>query len=248
MSGPPPPPRPLRVAVLIPARDEEEALPPLLAELRAIRPGPDLELAAVLVVDNGSTDGTGEAAERAGAKVVREPRAGYGQACQRGIRALLTRGDPPPDVVVFLDADDLLAPRQLPALLRPIRAGRADLVIGERRAPRGAGVRWHAAAGNRLISWVLRGLYGSRTRDLGPFRAIRWGALLELELDDPDYGWYVQMQVRALKQGYEVTCAPVEFRRRTRGRSKVSGSLRGSVAAGWVMLRTLAAEVARPRG
>jgi glycosyltransferase involved in cell wall biosynthesis len=174
--------------------------------------------------------------------VVGEPRPGYGQACQRGLAALAAL-DRPPDVLAFLDADDYQAPGQLGELLHPIQAGLADMVVGVRTAPAGHGVRWHAALGNRLVLTVLRVLYGDTTRDMGPFRAIRWECLQDLRLDDPNYGWYVQMQVRALRRGWKVTSVPVSFQRRTHGRSKVSGSLTGSVAAGWVMLRTLFREV-----
>lgn len=230
-----------RVAVLVPARNEEEALPSLLAGLqRAVTAGP-LE---IVVVDNGSTDRTAEVAAAAGARVVPEPRPGYGQACQAGLRALAF-GPAPPDVVVFLDADDHLAPSQLGTVLQPILDGRTDLVIGERQTLEGRGVRAHAALGNRLVSVALGGLYGSPTRDMGPFRAVRWECLHVLALDDPNYGWYVQMQVRALRAGFRVSGIPVAFRRRIRGRSKISGSLVGSAAAGWVMLRTLAREVLR---
>lgn len=234
--------RPLDVAVIVPARDEQEALPHLLARAAAASAGSGARLREVLVVDNGSTDRTAAAARTAGARVVPEPRRGYGRACQRGIAELDPR---PPDVVVFLDADDFEAPVQIPVLLGPIQRGEADLVIGERRSEGGRGVRRHAALGNRIVSTALRGLYGSTVRDMGPFRAVRWRVLRELSLDDPSYGWYVQMQVRASRAGYRVVGVPVRFRRRTLGRSKVSGSLRGSIAAGWVMLRTLAVEALR---
>lgn len=234
-----------RVAILVPARDEEEALPALFEALAGVERETWARRLEVVVVDNGSRDGTAAAARRAGARVVEEPRAGYGRACRAGIRALASR---PPDVLVFLDADDLEAPGQIGRLLRPIREGRAELVIGERVAGApGAGVRFHAAVGNRLISAVLRLLYGARTRDMGPFRALTWECLRSLRLDDPDYGWYVQMQVRALRAGYRVRGVPVRHRRRTLGRSKVSGSLRGSLAAAVVMLRTLLVEALRPR-
>lgn len=234
--------RPLDVAVIVPARDEQEALPHLLARVAEASAGPGARLREVLVVDNGSTDGTALVARGAGARVVREPRRGYGRACRTGIAELARR---PPDVVVFLDADDFEAPGQIPALLGPIRRGEADLVIGERRSGRDRGVRPHAALGNRFVAAVLHGLYGATVRDMGPFRAVRWRVLRSLSLDDPNYGWYVQMQVRALRAGYRIVGVPVRFRRRTRGTSKVSGSLRGSIAAGWVMLRTLAVEAFR---
>ncbi|MFQ5679756.1 MAG: glycosyltransferase family 2 protein [Gemmatimonadota bacterium] len=233
------------VAVLIPARDEEASLPGVLGALGEADPGRGFRLATVVVVDNGSTDATARVASRAGTAVVREPRKGYGRACLRGIAALAGLGSPP-DILVFLDADDDLAPGQLRTLLTPLREEEADLVIGERHYPRGEGVRIHALLGNRGVSWVLRGVYASTTRDLGPFRAIRWAALRELALDDRTFGWYVQMQIRALKAGFRVVGVPVAFRRRTRGRSKVSGSLRASLVAGRVILRTLAAEIVRP--
>ncbi len=227
-------------ALLIPARNEAEALPPLFAQLDRLDDRPT----RVVVVDNASTDGTADVARDLGAEVVTEPRAGYGQACLAGIAHLATEGACP-DIVVFLDADDFAAPGQLPALLEPIRADRADLVVGERTSPGDRGVRWHARLGNTFVVWVMRARYGSRVLDMGPFRAIRWEALLALHLDDRNYGWYVQMQVRALRAGLRVAGVEVEFERRTVGTSKVSGSPIASARAGWVMLRTLAVEVLR---
>lgn len=230
---------PARTAVLVPARDEAEALPRLIAELRAAGE----PIATLIVVDNGSRDGTAEVARALGADVVQEARPGYGQACLAGIGQL--RSDPP-DVLVFLDADDFAAAAQLAVILEPIRRGEADLVIGERKAADHEGVRWHARLGNWLVLGVLRRLYGSAVRDMGPFRAIRWSALETLRMDDTSYGWYVQMQVRALRAGYRVCGRPVDFERRTVGRSKVSGSLPASMRAGWVMIRTLIVEASRP--
>lgn len=239
MSGEATAPSDGEVAVLIPARDEEASLPPLLEELVSTAPA-----VRILVVDNGSQDGTAAAARAAGARIVSEPRVGYGRACQAGLRALES-AEGPPEMVVFLDADDHRAPSQLRRLLKPIRAGRADLVVGERRATNGRGVRVHAALGNRLVTIVLRGLYGSTVRDMGPFRAVRWECLRILALDEPDFGWYVQMQVRALRCGFRVVGVPIAFERRRRGRSKISGSWLASARAGRVMLRTLAREVVR---
>lgn len=232
----------LRYAILIPARDEAQALPGLFDALsRATASKPN----TVLVVDNGSCDATADVARARGAAVIHEPRPGYGAACRAGIDWLERhRG---PEALVFLDADDFSAPAQLETLLSPIEAGEADLVVGERVSRRGGGVRWHARWGNRLVLAVLSARYGSRVTDMGPFRAIRWEVLRALALDDPDYGWYVQMQVRALRSGFRVVGRPVRFDRRTVGRSKVSGSARASVRAGWVMLRTLAVEMLRRR-
>ncbi len=237
-------PAPVRTAILIPARDEAGTLPFLFAEIEAARDAVSDHL-RVLVVDNGSTDATAAVARSRGATVIAEPKAGYGRACLAGIGHLAAD---PPDVLVFMDADDFRAPRQLETLLGPIRRGEADLVVGERTATGGGGVRWHARAGNRFVLWVMARMLGSTVRDMGPFRAIRWAALDGLALDDPDYGWYVQMQVRALRRGLRVTGRAVEFERRTVGTSKVSGDPVASARAGWAMLRTLAVETVRRRG
>lgn len=236
---------PLRYTVLIPARNEAEALPTLFETLAdASGSAATGSAVTILVVDNGSTDGTAEVARAHGARVVEEPRPGYGRACLAGIRAIAA-GEPP-EALVFLDADDFLAPAQLARLLDPIRSDEADLVIGERASSTDRGVRWHARLGNRLVLAAMRAAYGSRVGDMGPFRAIRWSALEALALDDETYGWYVQMQVRALRDGYRVIGVPVAFERRTVGRSKVSGDLAASVRAGVVMLGTLAVEILRP--
>lgn len=225
------------VAVLVPARNEADCLPGLLDRLSAA--GVDL----VIVVDNGSTDDTARIAAERGAVVTREPLPGYGRACLAGIGELVAAGQPP-EVLVFVDADDFLAPSQIGDLVAPIARDEADLVVGERRSTPGVpGVRPHARMGNTLVTSVLRRVYGSSVRDLGPFRAIRLSCLRHLDLDDPDYGWYVQMQVRALRNGCRVVGVPVDFHARTAGRSKVSGSVQGSVLAGIKMLWTLAGEI-----
>ncbi len=225
------------VAVLVPARNEADCLPDLLDRLSAA----DIDL--VIVVDNGSMDDTARIAAERGAAVTLEPVPGYGRACLAGIRELAAAG-PPPEVLVFMDADDFLAPSQIGSLVAPIAGDEADLVIGERRSnPGGPGVRRHARMGNALVTRVLRRVYGSGVRDLGPFRAIRFSCLRRLELDDPDYGWYVQMQVRALRSGCRVVGVPVDFHARTAGKSKVSGSVRGSVLAGIKILWTLTGEI-----
>lgn len=225
------------VAVLVPARNEADCLPDLLDRLSAA----DIDL--VIVVDNGSMDDTAQIAAERGAAVTLEPVPGYGRACLAGIRELAAAGQPP-EVLVFMDADDFLAPSQIGSLVAPIAGDEADLVIGERRSnPGGPGVRPHARMGNALVTRVLRRVYGSGVRDLGPFRAIRFSCLRRLELDDPDYGWYVQMQVRALRSGCRVVGVPVDFHARTAGKSKVSGSVRGSVLAGIKILWTLTGEI-----
>jgi uncharacterized protein DUF547/glycosyl transferase family 2 len=227
-----------RIVVVMPALDEERALPLVLADLEHLqRSTPEPLLAEVVVVDNGSRDRTPDIAARAGATVLREPRRGYGAACLRALGYL--RGQPP-DVVVFMDADHSDHAEDIPALLEPLRAGAHDLVIGSRtrgRSERGA-LLPQARFGNWLATGLIRARYGHRYTDLGPFRAVRWRTLEEMRLVDRDFGWTVEMQVRALQIGARVTEVPVRYRRRV-GRSKVSGTLGGSVRAGVKILATL---------
>lgn len=227
-------------AVLVPARNEEEALPGLFAAL-------DRTLVdRVLVVDNGSRDDTAAAARTAGAEVAREPVAGYGRACLTGLEALAASGDPP-ELVAILDADDPAAASCLVRLLEPLVEDRAELVRGRRTpAGRGEGVPVHAAVGNAAVSAALRGLWAAPVRDVGPARAAPLEGLLSLGLDDPDFGWNVQMDVRALRRGWRLLEVPVPHRRRRVGRSKISGTAVGSVRAGMGMLGALAREAMAP--
>jgi len=219
------------VAVVIPAWNEQEPLPRVLAAL----PG---GIRRVLVVDNGSTDGTADAARHGGAEVIHEPRRGYGSACLAGIAALA--GDPPA-VVVFLDADFSDSPGELPRLLEPIAAGRAELVIGSRilgRSERRA-LLPQARFGNWLATRLIRVLTGVRFTDLGPFRAIRYPTLQGLGMRDTGFGWTVEMQMRAALGGVRSAEVPVSYRRRI-GRSKITGTVSGTFAAGAKILWTIA--------
>ena len=223
--------------VLIPALDEEAALPRVLADLP--REGPLWRVRQVIVVDNGSADRTAEVARAAGAVVVSEPRRGYGAACLAGMARV--RPDPP-GVLVFLDADHSDDPGDLPALLAPLARGEADLVIGSRVArmrERGAFTPVQSF-GNALAAALMRVLFGARFTDLGPFRAIRWEALERLGMRDRDYGWTVEMQTRALRARLRCAEVPVAYRRRRLGASKVSGTIRGVAGAGWKILSTIA--------
>jgi len=196
-----------------------------------------------VVSDNGSTDGTAAVAREHGALVVSEPERGYGAACLRGLQALERE---PPDIVLFLDGDLSDDPSEAEALVEPIRAGRADLVIGSRtRGAREPGALTpQARFGNWLATRLIRSLYGVRYTDLGPFRAIRWEALRALGMRDRAFGWTVEMQVKAARRGIRAEETPVRYRRRI-GRSKISGTVSGSVQAGVAILGTIAAEALR---
>lgn len=227
----------LTVDILIPARDEAGALPLLLAGLPRV--GEGWSVRRIVVVDNGSRDDTARVARGAGAETVDEPVAGYGRACLTGLAHLAAT---PPDVVAFVDADHSDDPADLPALLAPLVARQAELVIGSRvlgeREP-GAFTPVQAF-GNFLAPALLRLLWGVRTTDLGPFRAVRWSALQALAMRDLDFGWTVEMQARAAREGLAVLEVPVRYRRRTHGRSKISGTWSGSVRAGVKILVTIA--------
>ena len=217
-----------RIVVVIPALDEEEAIGAVVREIPPV-------VHEVIVVDNGSRDRTPEAARAAGARVVSEPRRGYGHACLAGIAAAAEA-----DVFVFLDGDHSDYPAQLVDVVAPILEGRADLVIGSRhRGRREAGAHpWHAVLGTRACVGLMNLLAGSRATDLGPFRAITAEALRRLDMRDRNYGWTVEMQVKAARQGLRVVEVPVDYRPRI-GRSKVSGTVRGTIGAGTKIIATI---------
>jgi glycosyltransferase involved in cell wall biosynthesis len=220
-----------RIAVLIPALNEEAALPHVLADL------PTEIVEEIVVVDNGSSDRTAELARAAGATVLSEPRRGYGWACLAGIEYLKTRAL---DIVVFLDADYSDHPEELPAVVNPIVGGGYDMVIGSRtkgEAEPGA-LLPHARFGNALATTLIRLLYGFSYSDLGPFRALRFPSLLELGMTDRTYGWTVEMQIKAVRRGLRITEVPVRYRKRI-GASKVSGTVKGTLLAGYKILWTV---------
>lgn len=208
--------------------------------LRAV---PEATVDRIVVVDNGSTDRTPEVARAAGATVLHEPRRGYGAACLTGIRHLASLPRPP-EALVFLDADAAVEAPRIGDLTGPVLAGEADLVLGVRRAPDGVegNVHAHARVGNRLVLLLTRILFGVRFRDLPPFRAVRFRSLLAMEMDDRDWGWTLQMQLRALRHGLRIREVEVPHGTRRGGRSKISGSLGTSVRVGLKMLYTLARE------
>ncbi len=219
----------MRVSVIIPTHNEAQAIERVLADL------PSEVATEVIVVDSNSSDGTPEIAARLGARVVQEPRRGYGRACLTGLAMANS-----PDVIVFLDGDYSDRPSELPILLAPITEGRADITLGSRLQGRSAGaLPWHQALGNRLAAGLIRLLfsssYGVEISDLGPFRAGRADVLRALALEETTYGWAVEMILKGALAGFRVVEVPVSYYPRI-GKSKISGTLKGTVGAAWFIL------------
>ena len=216
------------ISVIIPAFNEERAIGKVLDEIPH-------RVAEVIVVDNGSTDSTAAVAQSRGAIVVHEPVRGYGQACLRGLSALSST-----DIVVFLDGDYSDFPEEMPSLYEPIETGTADLVIGSRvlGQPEKGALLPQARFGNWLSTRLIRWLFGVSFTDLGPFRAIDYTALKRLEMCDRDFGWTVEMQVKAARLRLRCMEVPVRYRKRI-GTSKISGTVSGSVRAGHKILWTM---------
>lgn len=224
------------IDVLIPAWNEEKSLPKVLADL------PKSWVRQVIVCDNGSTDRTAEVAKASGAIVIFQPERGYGNACLAGMRYLQSLApSEQPDIVVFLDGDFSDYPEELPQVVAPIIRGEQDMVIGSRRlgGMEAGAMTFPQRFGNWLAPLLIRWFYGYQFSDLGPFRAIRWEKLLALGMADRDFGWTVEMQVKAAKQKLRCTEVPVRYRKRAGGQSKVSGTLRGAVLAGIKIISTI---------
>lgn len=219
----------MKVSVIIPALNEEGSIGAVLDHIPKDLAGD------VIVVDNGSTDNTAAIASAKGARVFSEPRRGYGYACLRGIAELQS-----PDVVAFLDADFSDFPEEMTLLTEPILSDQADLVIGSRilgKREKNA-LPPHAAFGNHLASFLIRLFFGFRYTDLGPFRAIRYSSLRQLKMEDRTWGWTVEMQVKAVREHLRIREVPVSYRKRI-GQSKISGTLIGSIKAGYKILWTI---------
>ncbi len=220
------------IDTVTPAYNEEASLPQVLAEI------PRPMVRRMVVADNNSRDRTVEVARESGAVVVPAPVQGYGSACLAGLDWL--RHNDPPEIVVFLDGDYSDHPDELSQVVAPILQGDADMVIGSRllgdREP--GALLPQARVGNVVACVLIRLLYGHRYTDLGPFRAIRWQALESLGMRDPDFGWTAEMQVKALRRGLRVTEVPVSYRRRV-GVSKITGTVKGTVMAGYKILWTV---------
>jgi len=216
----------VRVSVIIPTHNEAQAIERVLADL------PSHLTTEVIVVDSNSNDGTPEIAARMGARVVQEPRRGYGRACLTGLAAANS-----PDMVVFLDGDYSDRPSELSILLAPITEGRADITLGSRLQERHSAVAlpWHQVFGNRLAAGLIRLLYRVDISDLGPFRAVRADVLRALALEETTYGWAVEMILKGALAGFRVVEVPVSYYPRI-GKSKIGGTLKGTVGAAWFIV------------
>ncbi len=219
-----------KISVIIPALNEEESIGQVLNDI----PGEIVE--EIIVVDNGSNDNTVTVAKNLGASVVLEPLKGYGAACLRGISMLKQDTD----IVVFLDADYSDYPQDLHTVVKPIVTGEAEMVIGSRMSgTRGKGALLpQAIFGNKLATFLIRLFWGFKYTDLGPFRAIKYKDLLVLNMIDKNFGWTVEMQIKALKKGLRIMEVPVRYRKRI-GKSKITGTFSGTMSAGIKIIYTI---------
>lgn len=221
------------VKVIIPALNEELSICLVLNDI------PKSIVEEVIVIDNGSYDNTIEKARECGATVLTEQNRGYGNACLKGID-YISNSETKPDILVFLDADYSDHPEEMKSLLQPIETNEVDLVIGSRelgnRQP--GSMTFPQIFGNWLATFLLDFFFKQKFTDLGPFRAIRYKSFLSLGMNDKNYGWTVEMQLKAAKNGLKCTEVPVSYRRRI-GKSKVSGTIKGTILAGYKILWTI---------
>jgi glycosyltransferase involved in cell wall biosynthesis len=232
----------MNVSVIIPALNEAEALPSVLSDLHRVLPMVSyVHASRIIIADNGSTDGTAEVAQVHGARVVQAPRRGYGSACLAGIASM----PPEIDVVVFMDGDHSDYAEDLPKLLEPLQQRVADLVLGERVSLGKPALTFQQRFGNALACALMKIIVGHRYHDLGPFRAIRRASLDSLRMEDPAFGWTIEMQIKAVQKNLRIREIPVRYRFRI-GKSKISGTITGSIRAGWGILSTIA-KYAKPR-
>ncbi|MGR3811465.1 glycosyltransferase family 2 protein [Jiulongibacter sp. NS-SX5] len=218
---------PKGVFVIIPAFNEALSIDKVILEIPA-------GVEEIIVVNNNSSDHTSAVAKNAGATVLDEPRQGYGYACLKGMEYAATKN---PEIIVFLDADYSDYPEEMVKLLKPIIAEQKDMVIGSRvlGQKENGSMTPQQVFGNWLATRLIKLFFNVSYTDLGPFRAIRWKALQKLNMEDKTYGWTVEMQLKAAKNGLKITEVPVNYKRRI-GKSKVSGTVKGTVLAGYKIL------------
>ncbi len=219
-----------KISVVIPALNEEGSIGLVLNDI------PRNIVKEIIVVDNGSHDKTTAIAKKNGANVIIEPMKGYGSACLRGMSML----NKDTDIVVFLDADYSDYPQDIHTIIKPIITDKAEMVIGSRisgKREKGA-LLPQAIFGNKLATFLLLLFWGFKFTDLGPFRAITYKSLLALNMIDTNFGWTVEMQIKALKKGLRIKEVPVRYRKRI-GKSKITGTLSGSVRAGVKIIYTI---------
>ncbi len=221
------------VSVIIPAFNEENGVGQVIAEI------PKKLVSEIIVVNNASTDNTERIAKAAGATVLREPISGYGRACLKAID-YLKKSETPPDVVVFLDADHSDYPEEMEKLINPILTNGVDLVIGSRALGKkeSGAMTLQQIFGNWLATRLLKLFYNVKFTDLGPFRAVRFLSLVDLDMQDKTYGWTVEMQIKAAKKKMKFAEVPVRYRRRI-GFSKISGTVKGTIMAGYKIIITI---------
>lgn len=227
-------PKPQIVDVIIPVLNEQNAVGMVIDEI------PKERVRNIIVVDNGSTDDTMEVAKERGAIVLEESARGYGNACLKGMNYVANSVDSKPGVVVFLDGDHSDYPEHMHALLEPIRVGNADLVIGSRALGKkeAGSMTPQQIFGNWLATFLLKILYKVQYTDLGPFRAVRYESLIQMDMQDKTYGWTVEMQLKAAKLKMKIAEVPVNYRNRI-GVSKISGTIKGTILAGYKIIQTI---------
>lgn len=220
------------IDVIIPAYNEEKSIPKVIAEIPKI-------VRHIIIANNNSTDRTGEVAKSAGAVVVFEPQKGYGKACLTAMNWIKNQ-EIQPDIVVFLDGDYSDYPAEMLSLIQPILEEKADMVIGSRAlGQRESGsMTFPQVFGNWLATTLMKYIQGAKFSDLGPFRAIVWSSLLDLKMVDQNFGWTIEMQIKAHKAGLRYTEVPVNYRKRI-GVSKVSGTIKGVIGAGYKIIFTI---------
>jgi glycosyltransferase involved in cell wall biosynthesis len=219
----------MRTSIIIPAYNEEQSIGLVIQEI------PKEHVSEIIVISNGSTDKTLEVAQAHGARTYEEHRRGYGYACLKGIAHIA----PETEIIVILDGDHSDYPEELPSLLGPIMRNEADFVIGSRTqgtVEQGA-LLWNQRVGNALACLIIHFLYGRRFTDLGPFRALRRECLEALQMKDKTWGWNIEMQVKAIIKGFRIVEVPCRYRKRI-GKSKISGTVIGTLRAGWKIILT----------